>query len=269
MKPFRSLWLRAGALTFAATLLGSGTAFAAVPYNHEQANPLNNTALMVLAGVLIALVLALVGGVVIAWLAQFGSRFFHRNLPTDEEVATLRLAFAPVNRSQRKPFKMTARNEPVLLALGVFVVSLVLVNLFLAMTPTPRAIAGEHAEQPAAAASLPRTGDFTKFVSELPPGNADNGMELFNSKGCVGCHSLEQGKRLVGPAFYNAYDAAKTQVPGMGPDEYLYQSIVDPNAHIVATYQSGLMPATFSSQLTPQEMADLLAWFKRDHQGQP
>ncbi len=268
MKSFRSLWLRAGTLTFASTLLGAGTAFAAAP-NQEQVNPSNNTALMVLVGVLIALVLALVGGAVIAGLAQFGSRFFHRNLPTDEEMTTLRAAFNPADRPQREPFKVTARNEPVLVAIGMFIISLVLVSVFLGMTPSPRVVAGANAEAAPAAAALPRTGDFTKIVSELPAGNADNGKTLFNTKGCVGCHSLEKDKRLVGPSFYSVYDDAKTQVPGMGPDEYLYQSIVDPNAHIVATYQSGLMPATFSSQLTPQDMADLLAWFKRDHQGQP
>lgn len=231
-------------------------------------NLLNNQNIMILIGVLIALALALVGGAVIAWLAQFGSRYFHRNLPNDEEMATLRAAFAPAKKPQREPFKVTARNEPVLLALGVFVVSCALVSLFLAMTPAPRATAGAES-QPAAAPALPRTGDFAKIVSELPAGNADNGTKLYNAKGCVGCHSLEQGKRLVGPTFYNVYEDAKNQVPGMEPDAYLYQSIVDPNAHIVTTYQSGLMPATFSSQFTPQEMADMLAWFKRDHQGQP
>lgn len=82
MKSFRSLWLRAGTLTFASILLGAGTAFAAAP-NQEQVNPSNNTALMALAGVLIALVLALVGGAVIAeagtvWLALLPPQPAHR-----------------------------------------------------------------------------------------------------------------------------------------------------------------------------------------------
>lgn len=267
MTPFRSLWLRAGVLTFASIMLGAGTAFAAAPAQ-AQVNPLNNEALLILVGVLIALVLALVGGAVIAGLAQFGSRFFHRNVPTDEEMATLRAAFNPASKPTREPFTLTARNEPVLLAAGMFVISLVLVSAFLAMTPAPRATASEQTEA-APSASLPTSGDFTQIVSELPPGNADNGKTLFNTKGCVGCHSLEKDVRMVGPSFYNVFDHAKTRVPDMGPKEYLYDSIVKPNDHIVETYQSGLMPATFASQLTPQDMADLLAWFERDHQGQP
>jgi cytochrome c2 len=270
MTPFRSLWLRAGVLTFTSIMLGAGTALAAAPNQEQtQVNPLNNESLLILAGVLIALVLSLVGGAVIAGLAQFGSRFFHRNVPTDEEMATLRAAFNPASKPQRAPFKLTARNEPVLLAAGMFVVSLALVSLFLAMTPPPRATASEQAEAAPASASLPTSGDFTQIVNELPPGNADNGKTLFNSKGCVGCHSLDKDVRMVGPSFYNVFDHAKTRVPDLGPKEYLYDSIVKPNDHIVETYQSGLMPATFASQLTPQDMADLLAWFERDHQGQP
>lgn len=271
MKSFRSLWMRASALTFAALMSGAGTAFAAAP--HQAANSIfDNLIFVVIGGVLLALLAALAGGALIAVLASFGSKFFRRNLPTDEEMATLRSEFNPAKKPERKPFKLTARNEPILMALVVFVASFVLVNVFLAMTPQPvegGGAPGEASDQPVPAASLPREGNFTQIVSELPAGNADNGTRLYNAKGCVGCHSLEEGVRMVGPTFYNVYDDAKVQVPELGPKEYLYQSIVDPNAHIVDTYQANLMPQTYAQQFTPQEMADILAWFERDHQGQP
>jgi mono/diheme cytochrome c family protein len=273
MKSFRSLWLRAGVLTFAALMLGTGTAFAAAPAQVEN-SIFDNLIFVVIGGVLLALLAALAGGALIAALASFGSKFFRRNLPTDEEMSMLRAELNPPQKAQRKPFKLTARNEPILLALGMFVASFVLVNLFLAMTPqtvqgSEGGSPGEAADQPVPAAALPREGDFTQIVSELPAGNPDNGTRLYNAKGCVGCHSLEKDKRLVGPTFYNVYEDAKVQVPELGPTEYLYQSIVNPNAHIVATYQSNLMPQTYAQQFTPQEMADMLAWFERDHQGQP
>jgi cytochrome c2 len=273
MKSFSSLWLRAGVLTFAALMVGTGTAFAAAP-NQAQSSIFDNLIFVVIGGALMALLAALAGGALIAVLASFGSRFFRRNLPTDEEMTSFRAELKPAQKPARKPFKLTARSEPILLALGIFVLSLVLVNVFFAMTPAPvqgrsEASPGSASDQPVPAASLPKEGDFTKIVSELPAGNADNGTKLYNSKGCVGCHSLEKDKRLVGPTFYNVYEDAKNQVPGMGPDEYLYQSIVNPNAHIVATYQPNLMPQTFAQQFTPQEMSDMLAWLKRDHQGQP
>jgi len=271
MKSFRSLWLRAGVLTLVALLAGTGTAFAAAP-NQAQGNIFDNLIFVVIGGALMALLAALAGGALIAALASFGSRFFRRNLPTDEELASLRTEFNAANKPARKPIKIGPRSEPILLAFGIFALSFVLVNIFLSMTPPPAQGASKEAstgatEQPAA--SLPKEGDFTKIVSELPKGNPDNGTKLYNTKGCVGCHSLEKGKRLVGPTFYNVYEDAAKQVPGMGVDEYLYQSIVNPNAHVVATYQPNLMPQTFAQQFTPQEMADMLAWFKRDHQGQP
>jgi cytochrome c551/c552 len=269
MKSFRSLWLRAGVLTFAALMMGSGTAFAAAP-SQAQGGIFDNLIFVVIGGTLLALLAALAGGALIAVLANWGSRFFRRNLPTDEEMAMLKAELTPKQKPERKPFKLTARNEPIVLALGVFVASFVLVNLFLGMTPQPVQGGGEGEAAPApAAAALPREGDFTQIVAGLPPGNADNGTQLYNAKGCVGCHSLEKDVRMVGPTFYNVYEDAKVQVPELGPKEYLYQSIVNPNAHIVDTYQPNLMPQTYAQQFTPQEMADMLAWFERDHQGQP
>lgn len=273
MKSFRTMWLRAAVLTFAALMLGTGTAFAAAP-NQAESNIFENTILIVLAGALLALLAALAGGALIAVLATFGSRFFRRNLPTDEEMASLRAEYTTDKRKPRTSFKLTSRNEPILLAFGVFAISFVLINIFLAATPPPvqgseRGEAGEAADQQPPAAALPKEGNFTEIVAGLPPGNADEGLKLYNSLGCVGCHSLEKDVRMVGPSFYNVYDTAKTRMPDMGPKEYLYDSIVNPNDHVVETYQPNLMPQTFAQQMTPQQMADMLAWFERDHQGQP
>jgi cytochrome c551/c552 len=270
MKSYRSMWLRASVLTFAALMLGTGTAFAAAP--SQAVNSIfDNMILIVLAGALLALLAALAGGALIAVLASFGSRFFRRNLPTDEEMASLRAESKPQKTKPRTSFKLTSRNEPILLAAGMFVLSFVLVNLFLSATPTPvqGGEGGAEAGEPPPAAALPREGDLTEIIAGLPAGNADNGTQLYNAKGCVGCHSLEKDVRMVGPTFYNVYEDAKVQVPELAPKEYLYQSIVNPNAHIVATYQPNLMPQTYAQQFTPQEIADMLAWFERDHQGQP
>ncbi len=269
MKSIHSLWLRAGVLAFASLMLATGTAFAAAPDQVEN-GIFDQLIFVVIGGVLLALLAALAGGALIAVLASFGSRFFRRNLPTDEEMTVLRAEFKPAANKPRKSFKITARSEPILLGLGVFVASFVLVNLFLAATPPPvQGSEGEGAEPVAPAAALPKEGDFTQIVNELPAGNPDNGMTLYNTKGCVGCHSLEKDARLVGPSFYNVYDIAKTRMPEYGPKEYLYDSIVNPNDYIVETYQANLMTQTYAQQFTPQEMADMLAWFESEHQGQP
>jgi hypothetical protein len=41
---------------------------------------------------------------------------------------------------------------------------------------------------------------------------------------------------------------------------YIYESILRPNAYVVDGFQKGLMPQTFETTLTPQQLADLLAF---------
>ena len=45
-----------------------------------------------------------------------------------------------------------------------------------------------------------------------------------------------------------------------GPAMYLYSSITDPNDHIVDGYTSGVMPETYSVDLSEQDLADLLTY---------
>lgn len=103
---------------------------------------------------------------------------------------------------------------------------------------------------------------------ELPEGNAANGEALATSQGCVACHISAP----TGPAWLPSGDQ-----PGIGeraetrftePDytgsaetaeQYLFESIVTPSAHLVDPYQD-LMPKTYSQLLTAQDVADLIAY---------
>jgi mono/diheme cytochrome c family protein len=109
----------------------------------------------------------------------------------------------------------------------------------------------------------------TDIAVELPTGDATSGEALASSKGCVGCHVSAN----VGPAW-----AAAGGVPGIGdraatrytedgyegqatsPEQYLLESIVAPNVHLVEGYAANLMPANYGSTLTAQEAADLIAY---------
>ena len=52
-------------------------------------------------------------------------------------------------------------------------------------------------------------------------------------------------------------DAKKAGEP---EDQYIEQSIVDPNAVIVSGYQPGVMPTTFGKTLSPAELSGLVAF---------
>jgi mono/diheme cytochrome c family protein len=269
---FRSSLFRAikiTALAVIAVILGAGTAFGASPAQAQGNSVFDNLIFIVIGGVLLALAASVVGGAVITALAVLGSRFFRRNLPTDEEMNQFRAELNRPGKPRRKPTIGPTAEPFVITGVGLVVV-LFVVSLVLSVQPEPvqgEEIAPGAAEAPAA--SLPKEGDFVKITDGLPPGNAENGAKLFVSSGCVGCHSQKKDERLVGPTFYNLWNTAETRVPGLGPKEYLYQSIVDPNAHVVPTFQPNVMQQNFAALLSPQQMADILAWIEERHKDDP
>ena len=76
-----------------------------------------------------------------------------------------------------------------------------------------------------------------------------DGEELFTATvlegraGCITCHSLAEGTNLVGPSLYAIGTTAETRVPGLSAEEYLRQSVLEPDAFVVDGYSAGVMPA--------------------------
>jgi len=233
---------------------------------------LDNVIFVVIGGIALALLASVAGGVVIAILANSVSQFLRRNLPTDEEMAELRQELRAVEQRkfQLPRIEIGPNAEPFVLSAVGFILSLIIFALVLNAMPQPvRSEAVPDSEGAAPAETLPKEGDLGRITDGLPEGNPERGAQLFNTAGCVGCHSQKKGERLVGPSFYNLWDIAATRVPGMSAREYLYQSIVDPNAYIVEGYQAGLMQQNYAALLSPQQMADILAWIEQRHSGEP
>ncbi len=110
----------------------------------------------------------------------------------------------------------------------------------------------------------------TDIARELPEGDVDNGRAL--SEGvlaCAACHVLS----TAGPAWPPA-----AGTPGIGAraetrigeasyagsattaEQYLFESIVDPNAFLVEGFAAGVMPTNFGTRMTPQDAADVIAY---------
>jgi len=107
-------------------------------------------------------------------------------------------------------------------------------------------------------------------------GNADNGKKLFNepviasagSPGCGTCHSLEKDKTLVGPSLAGiATDAANTveeaEYKGTAKtaDQWLRESILNPDVDVPDGFKPNIMPKTFT-KLSAQELNDLVAYLQ-------
>lgn len=99
-------------------------------------------------------------------------------------------------------------------------------------------------------------------------GDAGRGEELYtsttvgtaNAPGCVTCHSLEEGTVLVGPSHAGVAARAGSYVAGQSAEEYLRESIVDPDAHIVDGFVAGVMYQNYEQDLTAAEIDDLVAY---------
>jgi len=90
--------------------------------------------------------------------------------------------------------------------------------------------------------------------------NAAQGKGLYTSLGCVGCHSID-GTKGTGPTFKGLYDEMVKLADGKtvkADDEYLLESIFDPDKQISAGFQPGIMSAVIKPGSVSQADAKAL-----------
>jgi cytochrome c oxidase subunit 2 len=93
-----------------------------------------------------------------------------------------------------------------------------------------------------------------------------DGATLFNTKGCIGCHSLD-GSARVGPSLKGIYQSRQKvvtdgKVREITADEaYLHHSIKNPNADVVEGFPSGVMPP-FGAMLSDEEIDALVKYLE-------
>ncbi len=114
-------------------------------------------------------------------------------------------------------------------------------------------------------------GQSTPEVS----GDATHGKSLYEqttvgpntAPGCVTCHSLEPGVRLVGPSHAGLATRAAEIIrnpnyTGQADTvaDYLRESIVEPNAYIEEGFVADVMYPNYGEDLDEQEIDDLVAF---------
>jgi cytochrome c oxidase subunit 2 len=80
--------------------------------------------------------------------------------------------------------------------------------------------------------------------------------------GCLACHSLD-GTTVVGPTWLGLFSSQVDLVDGatVNADEaYLRDSILEPNAQIVAGFQPGVMPQNFADILSEDQINQIIAF---------
>lgn len=115
------------------------------------------------------------------------------------------------------------------------------------------------------------------ILANLPEGDATNGEALYTGNvgleiggvvGCSGCHT----GGIVGPDTIGTWTRAETQritqsdFEGYTPEQYLIESIVQPEAYIVPGFAGGQMNNNYGELLTHQELADIIAYLETQNQ---
>lgn len=117
------------------------------------------------------------------------------------------------------------------------------------------------------AALVPEGG--AEAAVETVAANPENGEQLFNAMqqslgyACSSCHNVANDARLVGPSLLGIPERAGERVEGQSAEEYLHNSIVHPNDHIVEAdppYPENLMPQNYEEVFTEQEINDIVAY---------
>jgi cytochrome c oxidase subunit II len=87
-----------------------------------------------------------------------------------------------------------------------------------------------------------------------------SGKALFTANACDTCHTFKPAgaNQKIGPDLDKLPEEA--QRAGQPLQQFIRQSIVDPNAYVEPGYQKNIMPGTFGSSLTKAELDALVAF---------
>ena len=89
-----------------------------------------------------------------------------------------------------------------------------------------------------------------------------DGKQVFTANGCGGCHQLADAASsgTTGPSLDELVADAEKFGEGKSPEEYIRESIVDPNAVVVEGFAEGTMPQNYGKDLTPEQIDALVKY---------
>jgi cytochrome c oxidase subunit 2 len=100
-------------------------------------------------------------------------------------------------------------------------------------------------------------------VGSLPV--AERGKKLFQVKACASCHNVANDKAMSGPALWKKFGTVEHFADGTEgkiDENYLRESILNPNAKIVKGFASPSAMPAFQGQLSEAELTALVEYIK-------
>lgn len=116
--------------------------------------------------------------------------------------------------------------------------------------------------------------DYQKWLVEAakPPENpVAHGQWLYEKRGCKACHSIEADKRIVGPSFAKTYGTEQKTSTGESfkvDENYIRESILEPQKKIRESYQNASQMPSFQGKLKDNEITALTLFMAALQDGQ-
>ncbi|QLQ05205.1 MAG: c-type cytochrome [Anaerolineae bacterium] len=175
------------------------------------------------------------------------SPFFMAALHCASRLGRLLPAY-PASMPANSPY----RNE------SVVATATAVAQAFVVPTTSPE---GQPAATPApVVAALPADDALAK-------GDPAKGQQVFASQACAACHQVTGTEQPVCPNLSTIGTQAAEIIKEAGykgqatsGSQYLYESIVKPNAYIVAGFNDGVMPNNFATTLSEEQIFDIVAY---------
>ncbi|MPZ20968.1 MAG: c-type cytochrome [Luteitalea sp.] len=107
----------------------------------------------------------------------------------------------------------------------------------------------------------------TTSADTAAPVSAEEGRRLYQSSGCIACHSTDTSISKLGPTFKGLYGGERRFANGavrvVADEVYLREAILEPSAKVVAGYESGEagMPS-YAGVLTEAQIDSIILYIK-------
>jgi cytochrome c oxidase subunit 2 len=111
--------------------------------------------------------------------------------------------------------------------------------------------------------------EFQTWLADFNPEEKEHkGLIIVRNNACTGCHSLD-GSKLVGSTFKGLYNADRKVtedgklITVKADDEYLLESIYEPNRKLVEGYPANVMQS-YRKIITDEDVMHIIDWLKSE-----
>jgi cytochrome c551/c552 len=122
----------------------------------------------------------------------------------------------------------------------------------------PELVKGDDARDVAAYVGFAaaRPGQDQGALAQAGLANATSGEQIFTAGGCAGCHTLAKANATgnIGPSLDDLAATAGEQ--DGSPEDYVRESLLDPDAVVAEGFQPGVMPS-YEGRLSDEQVRAL------------